>query len=78
MKLVLSESMISGPSLVNTKFGQHDFFPEPKVTLTKELVYFLFDDTFCLKEAYNDIVYHKDIKQFLLTSFRVTSFQLSN
>jgi hypothetical protein len=56
--------MISGPNMVNTKFGQHNFFPEPKVTLTKELVYFLLDDSFCLKEAYNAIAYRKDIKWF--------------
>ena len=27
-------------NLLNTKFRQHDFFPEPKVPLTKDLVYF--------------------------------------
>ena len=26
-------------NLVNMIFGKHDFFPEPKVALTKELVY---------------------------------------
>ena len=26
-------------NLVNTNFGSHDFFQEPKVALTKELVY---------------------------------------
>ena len=26
-------------NLVNTNFAYHDFFPEPKVVLTKELVY---------------------------------------
>ena len=29
-------------NLLNMKFGQHNFFPEPKVALTKDLVYLTF------------------------------------
>ena len=33
-------------NLLNTIFGLHDFFPEPKVALTKELVYVQFSTKF--------------------------------
>ena len=42
-------------NLLNTKFGWHDFFPEPKVALTKELVYkvYLFQIDMEFKEINN-------------------------